>query len=101
MVEILLQHSQCRNCHALDGLGGARGPDLAGVALRLSRDQLIRQVQQGDGNMPAFGKNLSAAETDALASFLHTCHPPGVRPSRRPGALLDELIEMDKTRAEN
>jgi ubiquinol-cytochrome c reductase cytochrome b subunit len=98
---IVLQHSQCRNCHALDGLGGDRGPDLAGVALRLSRDQLIRQVQQGDGNMPAFGKNLSAAETDALASFLHTCHPPGVRPSRRPGALLDQLIEMDKTRAEN
>ncbi len=98
---IVLQHSQCRNCHALDGLGGARGPDLAKVALRLTRDQLIRQVQQGDGNMPAFGKNLSAAETDALASFLHTCHPPGVKPSRSPGALLDQLTEIDRTRAGN
>jgi ubiquinol-cytochrome c reductase cytochrome b subunit len=98
---IVLQHSQCRNCHAIDGLGGDRGPDLAAVALRLSRDQLIRQVQQGDGNMPAFGKNLSAAETDALASFLHTCHPPGVRPSQRPGAQIEQLLEMDKARAGN
>ena len=98
---IVLQHSQCRNCHALDGLGGQRGPDLSDVATRLSRDQIIRQVQQGDGNMPAFGKNLTAAETDALAAFLHTCHPPGVLPADRPGARLKQLREIDEARANN
>jgi ubiquinol-cytochrome c reductase cytochrome b subunit len=98
---IVLQHSQCRNCHALDGVGGQRGPDLADVALRLSPSQLMRQVQQGDGNMPAFGKNLSSSETQAVVSFLHTCHPPGVRPSNRPGARIQQLMEMDKKRSEN
>ena len=33
------------------------------VAVRLTQDQLIRQVIQGGGNMPAYGKNLSPAET--------------------------------------
>ena len=98
---VVLQHSQCRNCHALDGLGGWRGPDLAGVATRLTRGQLTRQVQQGDGNMPAFGKNLSAAETQAVVSFLHTLHPPGVRPADVPGARLKGLEKIDAERAAN
>ena len=36
------------------------GPALDDVAIRLTRDQLIRQVIQGGGNMPAYGKNLIA-----------------------------------------
>ena len=98
---IVLQHSQCRNCHAIDGLGGQRGPDLADVATRLNVGELTRQVQQGDGNMPAFGKNLSASETEAVVSFLHTCHPPGVRPADAPGALLKGLEKIDEERAAN
>ncbi|MCH2144437.1 MAG: cytochrome b N-terminal domain-containing protein [Phycisphaerales bacterium] len=98
---IVLQHSQCRNCHALDGIGGARGPDLSDVALRLTPDQLVRQVQQGGGNMPAFGKNLSSSETRAVVAFLDTCHPPGARPANRPGARLEALRELDAKRAGN
>ena len=45
-------------------------------------DQLIRQVIQGGGNMPAYGKNLSPAETTALVAFLATLHPAGQRPAR-------------------
>ena len=74
---LVLQAKQCRNCHALDGTGGQRGPALDGVAVRLTRDQLIRQVVQGGGNMPAYGKNLSPAETTALVAFLETRHPAG------------------------
>ena len=47
--------------------------------MRLTRDQLIRQVIQGGGNMPAYGKNLSPAETTALVAFLATLHPDGQR----------------------
>ena len=33
---VVLQNKDCRNCHALDGKGGQRGPDLNGVATRLT-----------------------------------------------------------------
>jgi len=74
---LVLQLKQCRNCHALEGAGGQRGPALDGVAVRLTQDQLIRQLIQGGGNMPAYGKNLSPAETTALVAFLETLHPGG------------------------
>jgi ubiquinol-cytochrome c reductase cytochrome b subunit len=68
----LIQSKQCRNCHGLDGEGGLRGPALDGVASRLTRDQLIRQVIQGGGNMPAYGKNLKPPEVTALVAFMET-----------------------------
>jgi ubiquinol-cytochrome c reductase cytochrome b subunit len=79
---LVLQAKQCRNCHSLDGLGGSRGPTLDTVAVRLTHDELIRQVIQGGGNMPAYGKNLSPPETTALVSFLATLHPAGQSPAR-------------------
>jgi ubiquinol-cytochrome c reductase cytochrome b subunit len=79
---LVFQVKQCHNCHALDGLGGKRGPALDDVALRLTQDQLIRQVIQGGGNMPAYGKNLRPAETTALVAFLATLHPAGQPPAR-------------------
>ena len=80
--QIVFQEKQCRNCHMIGGVGGERGPALDGVATRLTYDQLVRQVLQGGGNMPAYGKNLSPAEVTALVSFLETLHPEGQRPAR-------------------
>ncbi|MGD0403043.1 MAG: cytochrome b N-terminal domain-containing protein [Candidatus Acidiferrales bacterium] len=79
---LVFQVKQCHNCHSLDNQGGKRGPALDAVAVRLTQDQLIRQVIQGGGNMPAYGKNLSPAETTALVSFLETLHPAGQSPAR-------------------
>jgi len=79
---LVFQVKQCRNCHGLDQSGGERGPALDSVAVRLTQDQLIRQVIQGGGNMPAYGKNLSPAETTALVAFLQTLHPAGQAPAR-------------------
>ena len=79
---LVFQAKQCRNCHSLGDSGGERGPALDRVAVRLTQDQLIRQVIQGGGNMPAYGKNLSPAETTALVAFLETLHPPGQTPAR-------------------
>jgi len=79
---IVFQAKQCHNCHSLDNRGGQRGPALDAVAVNMTRDQLIRQVLQGGGNMPAYGKNLSPAETTALVAFLVTLHPAGQAPAR-------------------
>src|SRR5499426_1772059 len=79
---LVFQGKQCRNCHSLGDSGGKRGPALDDVAVRLTQDQLIRQVIQGGGNMPAYGKNLSPAETTALVAFLLTLHPAGQAPAR-------------------
>jgi len=79
---LVFQVKQCHNCHALDGRGGQRGPVLDEVAVRLTQDQLIRQVIQGGGNMPAYGRNLSPSETTALVAFLGTLHPAGQVPAR-------------------
>ena len=78
---LVFQAKQCRNCHSLDDMGGKRGPALDRVALRLTQDQLIRQVIQGGGNMPAYGKNLNPPETTALVAFLETLHPAGQPPA--------------------
>lgn len=79
---LLIQSKQCRNCHSLGGAGGMRGPALDDTATRLTRDQLIRQILQGGGNMPAYGKNLSPAQVTAIVAFLETMHPSGQLPAR-------------------
>lgn len=82
---IVLQNKQCRNCHALEGIGGRRGPDLSGVGTRLTRDQLIDQISNGTpggGNMPAYGKQMKPAEMSALVDFLVSLRPPGQKPAR-------------------
>jgi len=79
---LVFQGKQCHNCHALGEKGGQRGPALDSVAARLTQDQLIRQVLQGRGNMPAYGNSLNPAETTALVAFLETLHPPGQAPAR-------------------
>jgi ubiquinol-cytochrome c reductase cytochrome b subunit len=79
---LVLQAKQCRNCHSLGGSGGSRGPALDAIAVLMTRDQLVRQVLQGGGNMPAYGKNLNPAETTALVAFLETLYPSGEAPAR-------------------
>jgi ubiquinol-cytochrome c reductase cytochrome b subunit len=77
---LVFQYKNCRNCHALDGSGGRRGPDLTAVGMRLTRDQLIDQVSNGTpggGNMPAYGKQLSATEMTVLTDFLVSLRPTG------------------------
>jgi ubiquinol-cytochrome c reductase cytochrome b subunit len=82
---LVFQNKSCRNCHALEGSGGTRGPDLTTVGRRLTRDQLIDQVSNGTpggGNMPAYGKQVRPAEMDALVDFMVGLRPPDVPPAR-------------------
>jgi len=96
---VTLQNKQCRNCHSLGGEGGQRGPALDGVATRLTDGQLVRQVIQGGGNMPAYGKNLSPAEVSALVAFMRTLRAPNEMPARNaavPGQPGAREIRTDK-----
>jgi ubiquinol-cytochrome c reductase cytochrome b subunit len=79
---LVFQSKQCHNCHSVGDNGGKRGPALEEVAVRLTSDQLVRQVLQGGGNMPAYGKNLNPAETAALVAFLETLHPSSQAPAQ-------------------
>jgi ubiquinol-cytochrome c reductase cytochrome b subunit len=83
---LVLQDKQCRNCHSLAGVGGQRGPALDAIASRMTEDQIIRQVLQGGGNMPAYGNALNPSETKALMRFLMTLrdgNAPAVDASRQ------------------
>src|SRR5262249_13771308 len=83
---LVFQNKDSRNCHALDGIGGRRGPDLTAVGTRLTPDQLIDQVSNGTpggGNMPAYGKQISPDEMTCLVEFLSNLRPPG-QPSAKP-----------------
>jgi ubiquinol-cytochrome c reductase cytochrome b subunit len=77
----VFQAKQCHNCHSIGGVGGERGPDLDNVATRLTIDQMRFKVVTGGGNMPAYGKNLSPPEIEALVSFLETLHPANEPPA--------------------
>ena len=90
---LVFQNKNCRNCHALEGIGGQRGPDLTTVGTRLTRDQLIDQVSNGTpggGNMPAYGKQLNPAEMTTLAEFLVSLRPGQPRSSAADRARLDQ-----------
>jgi ubiquinol-cytochrome c reductase cytochrome b subunit len=96
---IIFQNKQCRNCHVLGGEGGERGPALDGIATVLTRNEMIRQVIQGSGNMPAYGKKLSPAEVEALVAFMQTLRPrsvPPVRNSEKPENHLPRDVAMAK-----
>ena len=84
---VVLQNKQCRNCHSIGGAGGLRGPTLDSIAARMTEDQMIRQVLQGGGNMPAYGNALNPSETTALVGFLTTLRgndlPAAIDASRR------------------
>jgi ubiquinol-cytochrome c reductase cytochrome b subunit len=82
MGSAVFQEKQCRNCHSIGGEGGQRGPALDRVAVLMTHPQLVRQVVQGGGNMPAYGKQLNPAEVAALVAFLDTLHPSNQLPAR-------------------
>lgn len=65
----LLYRQNCAACHGVELQGGV-GPNLQRVGGRLSRDAIVRQIEQGGGGMPAFGGRLSEADIRALADWL-------------------------------
>jgi ubiquinol-cytochrome c reductase cytochrome b subunit len=55
--------------------------EIACHATRMTEDQIIRQVLQGGGNMPASGNALNPPQTKALVSFLMTLRGNDLSPA--------------------
>lgn len=97
---LVFQYKNCRNCHALDGVGGQRGPDLTNIGTQMTRNQLIDQISNGTpggGNMPAYGKQISPHEMEALVDFLVSLRPEGQRPAGAGDASLAKIIDFSES----
>ncbi|MBX9653280.1 cytochrome b N-terminal domain-containing protein [bacterium] len=101
---LVFQNKNCRNCHAIDGIGGRRGPDLNGVGARLTIEQLIDQVSNGTpggGNMPAYGKQINPAEMEVLSTFLASLRTKDVGPAKphlTPGKMILTPTEKESSK---
>jgi ubiquinol-cytochrome c reductase cytochrome b subunit len=62
----------CEFCHAVDGQGGKRGPDLTQVSTRMTPLEIVGRITNGGPNMPAFAQTLTPEEIQALVAFLAT-----------------------------
>lgn len=65
--------STCSTCHGLDG-GGAMGPNIQGIPLRLGVDAVANVIKTGmpGGGMPAFGGQLDAQQIQQVVGYLLT-----------------------------
>ncbi|HET7469378.1 MAG TPA: cytochrome b N-terminal domain-containing protein [Gemmatimonadales bacterium] len=68
----LFHEKGCEYCHAIDGYGGKRGPDLSDVRSRMPPDQIGARITNGSVNMPAFAKTLTPDQVNMLVAFLAT-----------------------------
>jgi ubiquinol-cytochrome c reductase cytochrome b subunit len=68
----LFHDKGCEYCHAIDGYGGKRGPDLSDVRSRMPPDQIGARITNGSLNMPAFARTLTPEQVNTLVSFLST-----------------------------
>jgi ubiquinol-cytochrome c reductase cytochrome b subunit len=67
----------CIGCHVIDGEGGDDGPDLSRAGSEHDVEKLRTWITDPeavdpDAEMPSFGKRLSAAELNAIATYLAT-----------------------------
>jgi mono/diheme cytochrome c family protein len=61
--------NSCASCHGSEGEGGV-GPAFAGIVVRYPEvADHTKVVAEGQGQMPAFGGTLSAAEIDAVVAY--------------------------------
>lgn len=71
----LFHDKGCEFCHAVEGYGGRRGPDLSDVAARMKPDEITARITNGSPNMPAYVRTLTPAQVRSLMAFLSTRKP--------------------------
>ncbi len=67
-----LYAANCASCHGEDRRGTGNGVSLEGVLDRLSRAEIVRQIREGTGLMPAFAATLNGRSINYLVDYLET-----------------------------
>jgi alcohol dehydrogenase (cytochrome c) len=60
----------CSTCHGADGRGGNGGPDLTTIPTAKQLQQVIAQITNGGGGMPAFGGTLTDQQIRDVAAYV-------------------------------
>jgi ubiquinol-cytochrome c reductase cytochrome b subunit len=76
----LFHEKGCEFCHAIEGYGGKRGPDLSDVRSRMAPDQIAARITNGSPSMPAYARMLTPEQVRMLVAFLSTRGPSSTRP---------------------
>jgi ubiquinol-cytochrome c reductase cytochrome b subunit len=76
----LFHEKGCEFCHAIEGYGGKRGPDLSDVRSRMAPDQIAARITNGSQGMPAYARTLRPEQVRTLVAFLSTRGPSSTRP---------------------
>jgi ubiquinol-cytochrome c reductase cytochrome b subunit len=76
----LFHEKGCEYCHAIEGNGGKRGPDLSDVRGRMTPDQMVARITNGSPSMPAYARSLTPEQVQTLVRFLSTRGPSSTRP---------------------
>lgn len=70
-----LYTANCARCHGADGRSNTpkgRETDADDISGGLSAAKITRIVKSGKGDMPGFGKRLTAAQISQIASYVRT-----------------------------
>ncbi len=81
----LFHEKGCDHCHGTDGVGGDKGPTLAGVGRKRKPAEIENQILKGDDAMPAFADVLAPDEVKLLVDYL-SAKKKVVKPERPPTA---------------
>ena len=63
--------TQCAGCHGTQGEGNL-GPDLVGIADRMTEADQLALVRTGRGRMPPFSQGLSEDDISAVVAYTRT-----------------------------
>ena len=70
-----LYQANCARCHGADGKANTpkgRSTEADDISGGMSTSKTIRIVTNGKGNMPAFGRKLTAAQIRSIANYVKT-----------------------------
>lgn len=69
----IFQTTGCQHCHAINHIGGHKGPDLSGVGRHMPKSAMREQILNGSKLMPSFKDVLAPDEINDLIAYLHSC----------------------------